>query len=621
VTVWAGGVELHSGEQSAALDAGHVATIDGTGDDAQIAYADASSPADWDQWEVTRAQRVDRAPSYRHVSTNVYGAEDLDDAGTWSENPTYGPIWQPTNVQAGWAPYTDGRWVWEDPWGWVWVDAAPWGWAPSHYGRWVYANDAWAWAPGPIVPQPVFAPAVVGFLGFGGGGISVGIGVSAVAEPVGWVPLGWGEPIVPWWGGFGGVVIGHPFWGGWGGPRIVNNTVINQTTINNINVNNIRYTNIDRPGGVTVVGRDRFADGVIRRGDVHLQPAVLREARPIGGRIPVVPTRQSLTAVDPARASAAAKPRFDSQRQPITAVRTPRLAPPKFDQKVEEVRSKRAPLAPTELTQLASRNPRQEAQLVNPRATGRNATPADTARIAPQGGGPGNERGRTNDQAGRASLEPAAPRQPAARGEAANPAPRERQLQQRPADEQRPGVASVPRPDTSRERGQEAVSPRSAVPRPSVESRPEAARPAERQEHDRAAVSPRDATPPRSEPAPEARSNEPQPSERRAAIPKDRSQQSEVQPSAPRPAPAPAARPHDEGSRRASIPQAPPSAPAHQPRPAPAPHQAPHAAPPPRAAMSAPRHAPPPPPSRPAGNGGGSHQTKSPKHQNPEGNR
>src|SRR5262249_27429851 len=130
VTVWTGGADLHTGDQSVGLDAGHSATIDGTGDDARIAFGDAPSPTEWDQWELARNERIERAPSYRRVSTNVYGAEDLDDAGTWSDDRSYGPIWRPTHVEAGWAPFTQGRWVWEDPWGWVWVDDAPWGWAP-----------------------------------------------------------------------------------------------------------------------------------------------------------------------------------------------------------------------------------------------------------------------------------------------------------------------------------------------------------------------------------------------------------------------------------------------------------------------------------------------------------
>mgnify|MGYP006969297544 CR=1 FL=1 len=64
-----------------------------------------------------------------------------------------------------WAPYTTGRWAWVAPWGWTWVDVAPWGFAPFHYGRWVPRGPYWAWSPGRYVARPVYAPALVGWVG------------------------------------------------------------------------------------------------------------------------------------------------------------------------------------------------------------------------------------------------------------------------------------------------------------------------------------------------------------------------------------------------------------------------------------------------------------------------
>ena len=105
------------------------------------------------------------------------------------------------------------------------------GWAPYHHGRWVSVNGFWGWAPGPVVVRPVYAPALVAFFG----GPSLRVGVNVGGPVLGWVALGWGEPLVPWWGrpGFAHV----PTWGGWGGPRVVNNVVINNTTV--VNVQNI----------------------------------------------------------------------------------------------------------------------------------------------------------------------------------------------------------------------------------------------------------------------------------------------------------------------------------------------------------------------------------------------
>ncbi len=68
-------------------------------------------------------------------------------------------------VPAGWAPYRNGHWAWIDPWGWTWVDDAPWGFAPFHYGRWTVVDDRWGWVPGPVRQRAVYAPALVAFIG------------------------------------------------------------------------------------------------------------------------------------------------------------------------------------------------------------------------------------------------------------------------------------------------------------------------------------------------------------------------------------------------------------------------------------------------------------------------
>ena len=83
--------------------------------------------------------------------------------------PDYGQVWTPY-ATAGWAPYRDGRWVWEPFYGWTWVSYEPWGWAPYHYGRWFFYGSSWCWWPGPLsvypAYYPVWAPAYVSFFGF-----------------------------------------------------------------------------------------------------------------------------------------------------------------------------------------------------------------------------------------------------------------------------------------------------------------------------------------------------------------------------------------------------------------------------------------------------------------------
>src|SRR3989442_15797597 len=84
-------------------------------------------------------------------------------------------VWIP-RVTIGWVPYHYGRWRWVEPWGWSWIDDAPWGFAPFHYGRWAYARNEWFWVPGPVVARPVYAPALVAFVGGSHWSASITIG-------------------------------------------------------------------------------------------------------------------------------------------------------------------------------------------------------------------------------------------------------------------------------------------------------------------------------------------------------------------------------------------------------------------------------------------------------------
>jgi hypothetical protein len=67
----------------------------------------------------------------------VPGVEELSTYGTWRDDPQYGHVWVPRQVEAGWQPYRRGHWGFVPPWGYTWIDDAPWGFAPFHYGRWV----------------------------------------------------------------------------------------------------------------------------------------------------------------------------------------------------------------------------------------------------------------------------------------------------------------------------------------------------------------------------------------------------------------------------------------------------------------------------------------------------
>ena len=91
-------------------------------------------------------QREDRALAQvtpMPLPAEMTGIEDLQRYGSWQQHPEVGAVWIPTVVGAGWAPYRQGQWVWLRPWGWTWVDAAPWGFAPFHYGRWLWWGNRW----------------------------------------------------------------------------------------------------------------------------------------------------------------------------------------------------------------------------------------------------------------------------------------------------------------------------------------------------------------------------------------------------------------------------------------------------------------------------------------------
>ena len=133
----------------------------------------------------SRDRRDDESQSARYVSPDVVGYEDLDDNGSWRSDPGYGYVWVPTRVASGWAPYQDGHWAWISPWGWTWVDDAPWGYAPFHYGRWVSLGGTGAWVPGPRQVEPVYAPALVVFIGGGRGHFAGEAGWQCGMVPVG----------------------------------------------------------------------------------------------------------------------------------------------------------------------------------------------------------------------------------------------------------------------------------------------------------------------------------------------------------------------------------------------------------------------------------------------------
>lgn len=125
------------------------------------------------------------------------GIGDLSGVGEWGEAPDYGDVWYPP-VAPGWIPYQNGEWAYVAPWGWTWIDSAAWGFVPFHYGRWAHIGRRWGWIPGDahLTEQPVYAPALVAFIGFSA---SAAMGGAMAHGNIGWVPLGPGEAYHPWY--------------------------------------------------------------------------------------------------------------------------------------------------------------------------------------------------------------------------------------------------------------------------------------------------------------------------------------------------------------------------------------------------------------------------------------
>lgn len=247
----------------------------------------APEPDQWDWWNFERSDSLLDTASERYLPPGISGASELDHYGNWRVMEDYGPVWVPDNTPPGWVPYSAGRWVWDPYYQWTWIDDAPWGWAPFHYGRWVYLSGYWAWAPGPVVRHPVYAPAMVAFFDVEPH-LSVGIGIGGAG--VGWVALSWGEPLTPWWGRPG--YIGRHSWDGWGGPRVVNNIVVRNNTF--INPRNIHYHNSRVNHAVVATTREHFGRGHMR--DRHVQVTQLRDLRNFQGALPLRPDSASLVA-------------------------------------------------------------------------------------------------------------------------------------------------------------------------------------------------------------------------------------------------------------------------------------------------------------------------------------
>jgi len=262
---------------------------------------------EFDIWSSDRNRREDASVSARYVSPDVIGYQDLDEYGTWDSDESYGNVWVPTRVTAGWAPYSDGHWAWVDPWGWTWVDDAPWGFAVSHYGRWAHIRNRWCWVPGPVRAHAVYAPALVAFVGGNVGGIA-------------WFPLGPREVYRP----------AYPVSRNYFTRINSSNTVINNANItnmyNNTNVTNVVYANRHVQGAVIAVPATAFAQSQrVSRVALHVPKEAIINA-PVTDVAAVAPTRTSVSGA----ATQGRKPPREMQERPFVTRNAPPAPPLSF---------------------------------------------------------------------------------------------------------------------------------------------------------------------------------------------------------------------------------------------------------------------------------------------------
>lgn len=287
----------------------------------QLAYDPQPAPdyTDFEVWSQTRDERENDSVSAQYVSRDVDGYYDLDQYGDWSEDPDNGEVWYPRGVAVDWVPYHVGHWVYIAPWGWTWVDEEPWGFAPFHYGRWVLVGARWGWVPGPRVVRPVYAPALVGFVGGAGFGLSVTIGggFSGVA----WFPLGPRDVFVP-------AYRCSPRYVQY--VNVTNTRVVNVTQVANVyntvivnrNVTRVSYTYAGNARAVTAVSHDTFVNArPVAREAVRINDTQIRNVRVV-----------STTAIAPTRASyisanakvVTARPAVPFSQRPVVANLPPR---------------------------------------------------------------------------------------------------------------------------------------------------------------------------------------------------------------------------------------------------------------------------------------------------------
>ena len=371
LVVRSGKAEVIAGGDDFDVNEGRSTVISGLD---SISYYVAAVPGldEWDSWSADRDRRDDQVASNPRLSREMIGSEDLDENGTWRQDASYGPVWAPSNVPADWAPYRFGHWAWVEPWGWTWMDNASWGFAPFHYGRWAYLNTRWSWIPGAPVARPVYAPALVVFVG----------GDSwrpAAGDGIGWFPLGPREVYLP------------PYKASTEYVQRINVTHVTNITVQIIEKSDSSrtvYANRNAPRAVTFVPRDVFVQSrPAERSVLSITPAETSRAPLMGMTAKIVPQRESIIAKPPAaRAPVRQPPAATITQRVYSRAAPPPVQVPFVQQQKALVANPGKPVDPAALAgmQRGQQAPARAVTVVNTAALVRQKNPPVTPQAAVQ---------------------------------------------------------------------------------------------------------------------------------------------------------------------------------------------------------------------------------------------
>jgi hypothetical protein len=512
------------GGQTFTLRGGQRGTFSGT----ESLYADVEpiyDPDEFDTWSEARDHRYDFSRSAQYLSRDVVGFDDLDDYGDWRDDPSYGHVWFPSQVAAGWAPYHAGHWDWISPWGWTWVDDFSWGYAPFHYGRWVSVGGRWGWVAGPATVQAVYAPALVVFIGGGPGGFG---------GDVGWFALGPREVYVPSYHVSQAYVT-----------RVnISSTTVNVTQVTNVynttiiknstTITNITYANRSVQGAVMVVPQQAFvsAQPVMKASvTVNAQQIASMSVSP---RASVAPTRASVLGAKAASAGHVAAPPAAVASRQVVAKKTPPPPPVPFAKQQQALAAHPGqPLARTEVQTLRPAASAAARPMVKVAPAGKPATPnvGHPANL-PNAARPGQPAAPANQPMNRPGNQPAPAERPAAAAPAqpsrAPAAPPSRAEPAQPSNRPEPTKPEATQPPPNRTPPPPAARPQTPPPaeRPEQRTPPAATKPVAPPER---TAPPAAAKPAPEKPAPAKPAAAPQKPPQKPLTPEEKKQEEERQ--------------------------------------------------------------------------------------------